>query len=367
MAMIGKAFKTLEHRIIYYYVATMPAFIPIKSADVSIQSQYQFYQFMQDCMDILYCDPTVLGLNETPDAFYPDFALNKSNPHLIELMRKITKKIEYFYNRIIFIGLEGVTDGAKITLSRKDHRIYKKTLQLLQHFDLNSEITPDEIIFTSERHPNMFAALCYLASKASDQDKRKGMITFVRCVFNEDYKPYGVSIFDKIMTENPAYNRLKSYLQQEGYVDHITLDDPNRIDYIKNNGKKDLKVCSPEAAKHYWGVSFEYDKRRKNQMLLSCRFPQYKHILASYTTLSPEIREIIIQHTKPCNACGYCTQTDKTGKRKPLTVHVEDDKSYYLCPLYPVWGYKFTHFNYDLVDKITKLLSAFDEVYQEIL
>jgi C4-type Zn-finger protein len=34
--------------------------------------------------------------------------------------------------------------------------------------------------------------------------------------------------------------------------------------------------------------------------------------------MNEELKELVFTRTGVCKNCGYCTQTDKTGKRKPV-------------------------------------------------
>lgn len=52
--------------------------------------------------------------------------------------------------------------------------------------------------------------------------------------------------------------------------------------------------------------------------------------------MNDELKELIFSRTGCCRNCGYCTQTDKTGKRKSVTVQLEyNGEKFNKCPLYP--------------------------------
>ena len=71
-----------------------------------------------------------------------------------------------------------------------------------------------------------------------------------------------------------------------------------------------------------------------------------------------------MKRTKRCNRCGYCTQTDKTGKRKPLTITVEHDGDRAgLCPLYPEWYFRSFAVDESTEKLVRTMMDGVDPIY----
>lgn len=57
--------------------------------------------------------------------------------------------------------------------------------------------------------------------------------------------------------------------------------------------------------------------------------------------MDDELKDLVFNRTKTCDGCGYCIQTDKTGKRKRLGLPLRlKDETGVKCPLFPsfTWG-----------------------------
>jgi hypothetical protein len=59
-------------------------------------------------------------------------------------------------------------------------------------------------------------------------------------------------------------------------------------------------------------------------------------------------------------SCGYCTQTDKTGKRKPAFLTVEHNGQHDLCLMFPGFGYTWQQLDGALAADIQAFLAFVD-------
>ncbi len=100
---LGQGFDSLTERIIYSYVATYPDFMPVDNC-VSYESQMQMHDFIADTLLMLYEHNEILGTTIVPDEYYENWALNNSNPALINSMEKIESKFADFIEMLIKIG-----------------------------------------------------------------------------------------------------------------------------------------------------------------------------------------------------------------------------------------------------------------------
>jgi Fe-S-cluster containining protein len=58
--------------------------------------------------------------------------------------------------------------------------------------------------------------------------------------------------------------------------------------------------------------------------------------------MDDDIKDLTFSRTKKCDSCGYCTQMDKSGTRKPPTIALENKgQKAGKCPLFPnlTWRY----------------------------
>ena len=365
--MIGKDFSSLERRVIYAYAATIPAFMADEAAPASIESQRQMYGMLEALAWRLYESPEIIGLGESEDGYLADFALNKSNPPLMKRVNKIDTKIRQLYGRMTQIGILGELSNGELRVSRDELKYTKNTLKMLADLGIVAAARDNATFFRSEAYPEAAAAWKYLAKRAEKAKyPYQRTIIFSNALFCVDRLEYAESVFQRLLEGNNEYQALVDYLMGNGYHRDWETDNPHRLDLVKNNGNSEAKLCSPGAAKHYWGVSLSFDRRFKNQITLTCRLPKYRELLLRFDSLSSTMQEIIVQRTKPCNACGYCTQTDKTGKREPLAVRVKRKNSFLLCPLYPTWGYQSAGLGAGTAERVRILLEGVEPVYQEI-
>jgi hypothetical protein len=78
--------------------------------------------------------------------------------------------------------------------------------------------------------------------------------------------------------------------------------------------------------------------------------------------MSEKNKSFVINHTKKCDGCRYCVQTDKTGSRPLASIQViYEQKKYNLCPYFPGYCYSWTNINDDLVDQLIEMLSFMDK------
>jgi hypothetical protein len=78
--------------------------------------------------------------------------------------------------------------------------------------------------------------------------------------------------------------------------------------------------------------------------------------------MSNSLQEFVVQHAKKCDECGYCTQTDKSGKRKPLYVDVfHNGEHRSICPLYPGFNFCFTALDEELAMNLVAFLDFMDK------
>jgi hypothetical protein len=107
---------------------------------------------------------------------------------------------------------------------------------------------------------------------------------------------------------------------------------------------------------NHYGLSAEYRPFNAVPQFLVLRILEMKNILLNFDQMPDSLKEFTLRYVKQCDDCGYCTQTDKTGKRKPLHIEVCYHGSYRVCPLYPGFNFCFEELDEELAARIREFL-----------
>lgn len=83
-------------------------------------------------------------------------------------------------------------------------------------------------------------------------------------------------------------------------------------------------------------------------------------MLKKFDELSENTKKLIIQRTKRCDACRYCVQTDKTGKRPFAAIKVSEGST--MCPYYPGFNFAFEQLTKQDVDWIIDFLTDMERI-----
>ncbi len=88
-------------------------------------------------------------------------------------------------------------------------------------------------------------------------------------------------------------------------------------------------------------MNIYFDFRKLEQMIFEFKAPHLSKVLRSYDQIDDELKALVFNRTKICDGCGYCIQTDKSGKRKRLAIKLEHyGETSAKYPLFPsfVWN-----------------------------
>ena len=112
------------------------------------------------------------------------------------------------------------------------------------------------------------------------------------------------------------------------------------------------------------GISASYDLLVDSPQVYGLCIPRMKEVLAAFDTMPANVQDLVATHTKKCDGCRYCVQTDKTGKRPLAKVSVRYNESeLQLCPYFPGYRYCWTTLSDDLVDYIIAMLEFMDRLF----
>ncbi len=364
--MVGKNFESLAQRVIYSYAGTFPGFVPVKSDKASEHSQLELYSFIENMLQKLYEDPSLLALSFQEDDFYEDWALQKTKPKLIVAMKNYQKKINEFLMLLIKLGEAGTIEEDTLHVAVSKVKLTDSLLKRLERFGLACVRSEGEVVLSCKEHPDLFPAWKLLAEVSAG--KKDPAMYFSHCMFDPGHS-YPIDIYLKLLSDKSSFIKLRSYFETNGYsrVDCRENSKENEIslDWVKNYGKKDEPLKSSWAEREHGGISIWFDFSKRNQVFFGLRVPRYKQLLARFEEMDDRLKEFVIRKTKKCDSCGYCTQTDRTGKRRPQFATVAHNGTFNLCQLYPGFTYIWTGMNDDTVSDIISFLQFIDDIFRK--
>ncbi len=361
---VGKNFESLAQRVIYSYAGTLPGFVPVKTEKASEHSQLEMYGFMENLLQKLYEDPSLLALSLQKDDFYEDWALQKTKPKLIVEMRNYYKKINEFLVLLIQIGEQGNIKGNTLQIAPARVKLTANILKRLESLGLACSKSEDGVVLSCDEHPELFPAWKLLAETSAG--KKDPVMYFSHCMFDPEHS-YPTNIYLNLINDKSPLLKLRSYFEANGYS-RVDCRDNSReneisLDWVKNYGKKDEPLKASWGEREHGGLSIWFDYSKRNQVFFGLRVPRYKELLARFDEMDDRLKELVVRKTKQCDSCGYCTQTDKTGARRPQFVTVANNGSYDLCPLYPGFTYVWTALNDDTASDIISFLQFIDKTF----
>ncbi len=165
------------------------------------------------------------------------------------------------------------------------------------------------------------------------------LVYFSRIVY-EPEKDWLTENLDQIMNANGKLIALCEELKKQGFYHQVYIDGRRlSMNYLKNcvANPGPLKMSFGERTR--LGIEVSVEDIHLDAVILSLRLPNYRTILEKFDQYPSDIQEFMLEHAKTCDGCGYCVQTDKTGKKPLATVPVAGSKK---CPLYPSFSYSFS-------------------------
>lgn len=325
--MIGKSFNNFEQRIIYSFIATYPEFMPAGNGDANVEEQKQLYTFLRNSIETIYDNLNILGFKKLlPDDCYNGEAA-KEKPHIYTNMKKIEKSLYSLYTLIIDIYSKGEIQNKSIYIKNSILKLDKNKLRQLSQIGIQSQIEDDGVIIWSEEYPEFLSAFPILIDNVKKENGNLNIKKFIFCIFN-----------DKAIT---AYNMSKNLLNEPKYIKEID-DFLEKLGYKNIFDKGDRNGYSKEYPNKQTGSFFSrFESRQKYQLRFEAYIPNFRLLLQYYDEMDNDLKNLTYTRLKVCDGCGYCTQTDKTGKRKPVCMKLTyNGETKNKCPLYPwfVWN-----------------------------
>ncbi len=353
-------FRSLSYRLAHGIAATIPPFSPATGAPE--EPQRQAYEFLCSIARRLAEEPALAGLPATPDGAFGDWELFKQKPELIDEMRRQMRKLDDFYGMLLQLGDAATVEGGKLSVEKTTMKVSSKVLKALEALGLASDNRKDRLLLWSTEHPQLADGwkLLSAAAKASDNP---GFL-FSRAVFNPaDAK--AVEVFRALAVDRNAFGLLETYFNGSGYR-LAELREGMSVDWVKSYGKKEEPLKAHWAERTHGGLSIVYDYRRANPVVYGLRLPMFRELLGRFDEMEEDVKALVVARTKKCDGCGYCTQTDKTGKRPRQIVTVQHGgQEYDLCTLFPGFSFIWTKVDETEAKRMIGLLEFTDRVFTQ--
>jgi len=358
-------FDNLAQRVANGWVETIPDLISVSSIPVPETSQQQFYTFLRGVAEAIRDNPERLDLKTQPDDAYEFGEAQNHRPELVDAMKKTKRKVDDFVALLVKIGVAGVVDGQKLRVQKQDVALPTPTRARLARFGLALEAGKTETVIACEAFPEMFPAWAWLAAEATRTAPSTGPahvppVRFSRCLYSDSY-PYARDLLLRLAGDSSGLPTLIGFFEKEGYTLVCNRDNQINVDWVKSYGKADDPLKGWWGERTHGGLAFEYDWIRKNPMLFGLRIPEFKTLLQHFDAMPDHVKAFVVQHTKHCDACGYCTQTDKTGKRPRAFITVDYNGKHALCTMFPGFGYTWQNVDDAVAADIQAFLTFTDE------
>ena len=336
-------FDNLAQRVANGWVETIPDLLTVPTIPVPVEAQRQFYAFLRGVAEAVRAHPDWLGLAIQPDDGYEHGEAQNHRPELIKTMKKMKRKVDDFVALLLKMGVMGVVDGQTLHIQKKDVNLNAPMRARLASFGLTLEAGKTETVVTCDAFPEMFPAWTWLAAEANRTAPTTGPahvppVRFSRCLYSDIY-PYSKNVLLRLAGDSPGLLTLIEFFEKEGYTLVCNRDNQINVDWVKSYGKPDDPLKGWWGERTHGGLAFEYDWIRKNPMLFGLRIPEFKTLLLHFDAMPDQVKAFVVQHTKHCDACNYCIQTDKTGKRPRAFITVEYNGQHELCTMFPGFTY----------------------------
>ncbi len=330
-------YTSLEQRIAQAYIDMFPSFVPDEKANISVAEQEVFYNLIRDLYKLAFDEPLLFVPSLHDDDAYPN-RFNKSSygkPDLQVNMQKFLKAMDTLLQNMFLIG-----QGSSVKLNKRQQVI-------LSRLGINS--------FTS-----LPLAWIWMSTR-----QETNLMVFSNCFFKKDY-PYTSDIYARLLG-NEAFRKLENWMISNGYKRYDIYDTNSSnsnlsLTYINPAWSKERPSGGFEYKIRHTGISARYDTFIKKPPVFGLCIPNgLKPYLDAFNSMSEKNQNFIINHTKRCDGCRYCVQTDKTGSRPLACMPIDYKKDKYnLCPYFPGVGFSWTSIDDALAEQLIEMLSFMD-------
>jgi hypothetical protein len=330
-------FTSLEQRMVQTYMDMLPKFIPDENAEIDIAEQENFYFLMKNLYQLAFNEPLLFVPSLHEDDAYPNrFKKSYGKPELVNNMRKFLKAMDSLLQSMYLIGQDSSV------------KINKRQQEILSRLGINN-------------YSKLPLAWTWMSNRPESNN-----IEFIHCLFDRNY-PYTSDIYASLLGES-SFRKLENWMIKQGYkrfdIYDITASDCKlALTYANPLWSKEPPKGGFEYKIRHTGISAQYDYYVQHPAVFGLCIPNgLKAYLSAFDSMSTPNQNFVVNHTKKCNGCRYCVQTDKTGLRPLAYIQVNyEQKKFNLCPYFPGGSFSWTNINDDLVDQLIEMLSFMDK------
>ncbi len=332
------AYQNLEQRLAHTYLDTFPEFIPSDDGP-GTSEQNDFYLLLKSVYQLAFDEPLLFVSSLHEDDAYP-WRFNKSSyakPDLRKNMQTFIKAVDDLLAAMYQMGI-----------NENSLKLSKRQRIILDRLGIGETVA-------------LPAAWTWMSRREGGNQ-----LSFSKCLFRKDY-PYPSDVFARLFGDQEAFHRLEKWMTERGYARYCCLDGRMSMDYANLSWDKDLPLGGSLYKVRHTGISVSYDEMAREPQLLGLRIPNgLKRYLEVFDRMDTRVKDFVVAQTKKCDACGYCTQTDKTGKRPkaciPVTYQAE---IYLLCPLFPGCSFCWSSVSEALAENLIAMLTYMDSLLLE--
>lgn len=305
-------------------------------------------------------DADALGYKPSPDVFFSPWEQQKGREKDIRSIRGAIDKVEGLIADLFAIteSAEIVDGHALLPPGTAPGRTLKKALGAV---GITAEKADGRVRLPAPA--GCFAGLKELAAISRTHvipitdgpQEDKPYLYFSRCVFKPE-ENWAAMAFDKLLGAEGRLVRLCAALEKRGYRRLDCVDGKKiSLDYVMQHGKQAEPVKWAWGERTHSGISVTYEELRLEPCFLWLRMPMFKTVLQNAEKFPPGVAAFIAAHTKTCDGCRYCVQTDKTHTRPLACVKLGDSSK---CPLFPGFTMNWRALPAGLDESILALLDA---------
>lgn len=330
------AYTSLEQRIASGYLVMFPAFVPQEDAAVPAAGQREFYGLMQRLYQLLVDEPelAVPALHQD-DACPTRYKKAYGKPELDSWVRKSKQAVDSLLKNMFLLG-----QGVPVKLNKRQQNI------LARVGIASGGPLPD--------------AWTWMASRPGADPT-----AFAYCLFDRDHV-YSTGTYARLLGEEP-FRKLERWMRSRGYrpYDCYKTDWPDfqlTLAYANPAWSPDRPNVGNEYKVKHTGISAQYDAYVQTPVSLGLCIPGgLKPFLEAFSRMEPALQAFVLEHTKRCDGCRYCVQTDRTGTRPLARVPLSHGgETYALCPYFPGYTYSWNSLDDALTDRLTAFLAFMD-------
>lgn len=319
------------------------------------------YDFIMGIYKQLSEEPETLGLKPLDDVYFGPWEQQKGRQKDVKTIRDSVKKTESLISGLYDLVDNSDVDGDLLVLkdaTAKLNRTLDKAITAQGAVRSDGTITlPVGCAQGLKELSEISKANIIHITDGPLNDK--AFLLFSRCVY-EPESDWLVRAFDSAMGANGELLRLCGELEKRGYK-RVDCKDGKRmsLDYIKQYGTKEEPLKMSWADRTHYGIEITYEDLKLEPCFIWLRMAAFKSVLARCDSFPEKVSDFIANHTKTCDGCRYCVQTDKTGQRPLAAVKVGKAKK---CPYYPSFSMNWRELTSELADDFIAVLdAAYDE------